>query len=310
MQRITREHTVSVRQRYRVREPVAEVSLGETFVVETSNFRTPIIRTPADANPEVYREREETGPLYVRGIAPGDVLAIHIEAIRPEGHASGGWWDDPKINAFLRVEEGRVHFPGGLWAPQRMMIGDIYVTPEGWPPGNPWDNGGNMDFKDIAPGHTLLLRAALPGGLLVLGDVHAAQGDGEMLGLAAECAAEVTLRITKDDTYLPERPTVLKRGSFVSIACRPSFGEARDLAARDAARLLARIHGCTEAEAYLYVTTVGDLRNGAVWGLGKSEPEWIKTLPAVVGVEVPLLACSQLSAVSHQQSAEKPPADR
>jgi amidase len=77
-----------------------------------------------------------------------------------------------------------VHFPGGLSAPQHMMIGDIYVTPDGWPGGNPWDNGGNMDFKDIAAGNTLLLKAILEGGLLVLGDCHAAQGDGEILGLA------------------------------------------------------------------------------------------------------------------------------
>ncbi|MFO8008697.1 MAG: hypothetical protein R6V05_13280, partial [Candidatus Brocadiia bacterium] len=146
MKRITREHTIGVEGRYRVFGPAAEVELGETFVVETINFRTPIIRTPEDANPENFREREETGPIYVRGIEPGDVLAIHIEEIRPEGHASGGWWDDPEVNAFLPIEDSQVHFPGGLRAPVSMMIGDIYVTPRE-PCPNPWDNGGNMDFK-------------------------------------------------------------------------------------------------------------------------------------------------------------------
>ncbi len=47
-----------------------------------------------------------------------DVVALKqsqmIEAITPEGHASGGWWRDPKENSFLRIEAGRVHFPGGL----------------------------------------------------------------------------------------------------------------------------------------------------------------------------------------------------
>jgi amidase len=288
MQRVTRNHTVPSKQRYQVREPVAEVALGETFLVETINFRTPVIRTPADANPEVYREREETGPIYVRGIEPGDVLAVHIEDIQPEGHASGGWWDDPKVNSFLEIVDERVHFPGDLWAPLHAMIGDIYVTPPAWPPGQPWDNGGNMDFKDIAAGNTLLLKAELPGGLLVLGDCHAAQGDGEMLGLGAECAAEVTLRVTKDEAYRTERPTVIKRNSFVCIACRHDYVEARDLAVQDASRLLARLAGCTEKEAYLYVTTVGDLRHGATWSMGKTEPEWMRTLPLVVGVEVPL----------------------
>ena len=294
MKRITRDKTIPPHRRYKVREPVAEVELGETFIVETINFRTPIIRTPRDANPETYREREETGPIFVKGIEPGDVLRIQIECITPEGHASGGWWRDPKENSFLRLEGGRVHFPGGLSVPQRMMIGDIYVTPDEWPGGNPWDNGGNMDFKDIAPGNALLLKARLPGGLLVLGDCHAAQGDGEILGLAAECAAEVKLSITKDELIRPERPTILKPDAFVSLACRMDYAEARDLAVDDAKKILTRLAGCTEEEAYLFVTTVGDLRNGAVWGMGKTEPTWIKHLPVVVGVEVPFVGSGTL----------------
>ena len=112
MKHITREHTVPVERRYEVREPVAEVELGETFVVETISFRTPIIRTVEDANPAKYREREETGPIYVKGIEPGDVLSIYIEEIGPEGHASGGSWEEEGENSLLRIEDDKVHFPG------------------------------------------------------------------------------------------------------------------------------------------------------------------------------------------------------
>jgi len=128
----------------------------------------------------------------------------------------------------------------------------------------------------------LLLKAGLPGGLLVLGDLHAAQGDGEILGLGAECAGEVRLRVTKDETFLPDRPTIVKDRSFVSLACRQDYAEARDLAVDDAEKILARLAGCTGREAYLYVATVGDLRNGAVWPMAKNDT------PLVVGVEVPL----------------------
>jgi amidase len=263
-------------------EPAARVALGESFVVETVNFRTPIIRTPEDANPETFREREETGPIHVEGIAAGDVLAIHVEDVRPEGHASGGWWEDPEVSSFLRIEGARVHFPGGLSAPLEMMIGDIYVMPAE-PCPNPWDNGGNMDFKDVCAGNTLYLRAQRDGGALVLGDLHAAQGDGEVLGLGAECAGEVRLRVTRDEEFLPRRPMVLKESSFVAIASRPSFAEARDLAAKDAAEIFARLSGCTEGEAFLYCATVGDLRNGAVWAMGNESD-----VPPCVGLEVPL----------------------
>ena len=289
MQRIPRDETVPQDKRYRVREPVAEVELGETFVVETMNANTPVIRTPADANPTVFREREETGPVFVRGIEPGDVLAIHIEDIQPLGHAFGGWYVEQGVNSFLRIVGDKVLFPGGLWAPLAMMIGDIYVTPAAAPIPNPWDNGGNMDFKDIAGGNTLCLRAELPGGLLVLGDAHAVQGDGEILGLAAECAADVTLRITRDEVFLSHRPLVIKPDSFVALACREDLAEARDLAVQDATSVLARLTACTREEAYLYVTTVGDLRNGALWHMGKTEPEWMARIPLVVGVEVPIL---------------------
>jgi amidase len=288
MQRIPRDRTVPPERRYRVFEPVAEVVLGESFVVETINCRTPVIRTPEDANPAKYREREETGPIFIRGICPGDVLAVHIEQIEPEGHASGGWWEDPAVNSFLRIEDDRVHFPGGLWAHRRMMIGDIYVTPAA-PCANPWDNGGNMDFKDIAPGNVLHLRAEREGGLLVLGDVHACQGDGEVLGLAAECAGNVRLRIEKDTTFMSARPMIRKRQSFVCLACRREYAAARDQAVADAADLLARVAGVTREEAYLYCTTVGDLRNGAIWPMGRTEPAWVRGMPLVVGLEVPLL---------------------
>jgi amidase len=287
MRRITRDKTIPPDKRYQVREPVAEVELGETFIVETINANTPIIREPADANPEVFRERAETGPIFVRGIEAGDVLAIHIEDIQPEGHAFGGWYVKEGANSFLEIADGKVLFPGGLWAPLAMMTGDIYLTPANPQTPNPWDNGGNMDFKDIAAGNTLCLKAELPGALLVLGDAHAAQGDGEILGLAAECAADVTLRITKDETFLSDRPLVRKPQSFVAIACRRDYAEARDLAVRDATQVLARLKGCTEQEAYLYLTTVGDLRNGATWPMGKSGPEWAARMPLVVGVEVP-----------------------
>jgi acetamidase/formamidase len=140
-----------------------------------------------------------------------------------------------------------------------------------------------MDFKDVSMGNVLCLKAQLQGGLLVLGDAHAVQGDGEILGLGAECAADVTLRITREERFLSERPLLRTPKGFVALASRFDYGEARDLTAKDAARVLAGLTGCTEEEAYLYVTTVGDLRNGGVWSLGREED-----VPPTVGLEVPI----------------------
>jgi acetamidase/formamidase len=96
----------------------------------------------------------------------------------------------------------------------------------------------------------------------------------------------VLLRITRDDTYLPVRPLIRKAGSFVCLAFDRDYARARDLAVNDASDVLARVAGVTREEAYLYVTTVGDLRNGAVWMMGRSDSSW--QVPLAVGVEVPL----------------------
>jgi len=161
VRRITRDNTIPSSQRCSARTAVAEVELGEAFVVESINFRTPVVRTPEDANPEVYREREETGPIFARGIQAGDVLHIHIDDIRPEGHASGPRISEDGPNSFLPIEGDRVLFPGGLWAQKRMMIGEIYTVAEKWPEAP--RHGGNMDFKDICAGNDLLLRTAFDG---------------------------------------------------------------------------------------------------------------------------------------------------
>ncbi|MHC5053222.1 MAG: hypothetical protein ACYTKD_00725 [Planctomycetota bacterium] len=60
MERLTRDRTMPPGKRYRVLELAIEVAQGKEFVVETINYRTPVIRAPEDADPSEYREREET----------------------------------------------------------------------------------------------------------------------------------------------------------------------------------------------------------------------------------------------------------
>jgi formamidase len=59
----------------------------------------------------------------------------------------------------------------------------------------PRENGGNMDIKQMQVGTTLLLPCFVDGCLLSIGDVHFAQGDGEVSGTAIEMDATVTVRV-------------------------------------------------------------------------------------------------------------------
>jgi acetamidase/formamidase len=58
------------------------------------------------------------------------------------------------------------------------------------------EHGGNMDYRRFGPGTRIAFPVAVPGALFFLGDCHAAQGDGEIVGTGIETCFEVTVRLT------------------------------------------------------------------------------------------------------------------
>lgn len=282
MKRVRRDQVVPHGQRYRVDVPVITIEPGETILVETINHMTPVVRSAADLHnhgTEGYQERRETGPIAVPGAEPGDMLAIHIEKIEVVGipHAKG--WGPlggryPQEPVLFPVSGDRIEIAGGLTVPLAPMVGDIYTTPLS-PSGNFHDHGGNMDFAEVKPGNTLYLPVFRPGGLLVLGDVHAAMGDGEIFGEAAETAADVTLTIDIDRTYRHPRPLVETPDTLFSIACRGKLALSLALAVEDMTELIARLYGVAKADAYRIATLPGGARNAGCLNYGgKPIEEW------------------------------------
>jgi acetamidase/formamidase len=151
-----------------------------------------------------------SGPAYVRGARPGDVLAVEILEFRPR---EWGWTAlipgfrllaDEFPEPWLRIsriepERGRVIFGEGIELPYEPFPGTIGVAPaEPGPhsivPPSSW--GGNMDTKHLRAGTTLYLPVGVDGALFSVGDTHSAQGDGEVCGTAIETAMEVSLRLS------------------------------------------------------------------------------------------------------------------
>jgi acetamidase/formamidase len=147
-----------------------------------------------------------TGPIYIEGAEPGDVLEIQV--LRVE-HLGWGWSSVIPGLGFLK-EQFREPFLfhwaldrevtrslGPAVVPVRPFCGVMGVAPvqEGEfrtrPPG-PF--GGNMDVRELCTGATLYLPVLNSGALFSAGDAHAAQGDGEVCINGIECPAEVTLR--------------------------------------------------------------------------------------------------------------------
>lgn len=157
------------------------------------------------------------GPIAVEGAAPGQILAIHWEEIRP---VSWGWtfaagkgpfwegylqaigidndpalllWDLDPDTALGRSERG---VPVAL-RPFLGMIGLCPAEPalrKGWLVGR---TGGNLDWNGVLAGSTLFLPIETPQALLSIGDGHALQGCGEIAGSAIECPMErVSFRLS------------------------------------------------------------------------------------------------------------------
>jgi formamidase len=143
-----------------------------------------------------------TGPLFIEGAEPGDAIKITFQEFN-----SSGWGWTGNIPGFGlladQFTEPALHiwkydsanpqtstFNGGGQVPLKPFVGTVGLAPaevglHSVVP--PRTVGGNMDIRDMSQGTELLLPVEVTGGLLSLGDTHAAQGDGEALaGLASE----------------------------------------------------------------------------------------------------------------------------
>ena len=247
-----------------------------------------------------------SGPVYVRGARPGDVLAVEILEFRPR---EWGWTAlipgfgllaDEFPEPWLRIsrveaERGRVIFGEGIELPYEPFPGTIGVAPaEPGPhsmvPPSRW--GGNMDTKHLRIGTTLYLPVGVEGALFSVGDTHSAQGDGEVCGTAIETAMDVSLRLSVRRDFRVEAPQyrvppgALPRaegtGYHVSTGVTPDLMEATKQAVRATMEHLGHNRGLSQEEAYALCSVAVDLRIHEVvdapnWVVGAFLPDDIFT---------------------------------
>ncbi|MDB5867143.1 MAG: amidase [Betaproteobacteria bacterium] len=150
-----------------------------------------------------------TGPIYVEGAEPGDMLEVrvmHIDFRTPYGVNNSGQGTGvlpnvhakpyPKIIKF-DLERRVALFAPGIEIPLSPFMGIMAVTPPAGtlpstrPPGI---YGGNMDFHRLTTGSSLYLPVFQPGAMFYTGDSHAVQGDGEVNGTAIEASLAPVLK--------------------------------------------------------------------------------------------------------------------
>jgi len=217
-----------------------------------------------------------TGPIYVRGAEPGDVLQVDILEATPIqdwgftgilpllGALPDEFTDYETVHIGIDNDRGVCTLPWGKELPLDPFFGIMAVAP---PPvwgrvGSPEPRafGGNMDNTDLRPGSTLYLPVFNEGALFSAGDGHGRQGDGEVCIAAVETALEGRFRLTvrkdmKIDTPFAETPEML-----ISMGFDEDLDEAMRKAVRDMIGLVTERTGLTRNHAYMLLSLAGDLK--------------------------------------------------
>ena len=203
-------------------EPVLHIDSGDTVVTTT------VDAGGVDAAGEAVTEggNPQTGPFYINGAAPGDTLAVHFDRLVPNrkmGRTStviaphvldaqyvasdlpengrGDWEIDlDKWTATLVSPETNL---GRLTLPLEPMAGCFGVAPprkQAISTATSSTHGGNMDYRGFCEGVTVYLPVFVDGALFHIGDGHAVQGDGEIVGTGIEISFDVqfTVNVIKD----------------------------------------------------------------------------------------------------------------
>ena len=204
-------------------EPVLHIAPGDTVIADT------VDATGRDAAGAKVAEAGNpmTGPFYIEGAEPGDTLVVHLDRLTPSrahglthtvlapnvvdpevvralpASTNADWLFDLNENtATLLTPETRL---GRLCLRLAPMVGCFGVAPargEALSTATSAQHGGNMDYRGFGPGVTVYFPVFVPGALFHLGDGHALQGDGEIVGTGIETSMEMefTVHLRKGKT--------------------------------------------------------------------------------------------------------------
>jgi len=216
-----------------------------------------------------------TGPIWVEGAEPGDVLEVRtlgFEFLHPYGVSgfipgSGTLPDDFPYTRFklfrFDIARGVTEFAPGITLPLAPFFGSIGVAPNplvgrvsSGPPGH---HTGNLDNKELVAGSTLYIPVHVPGALLSMGDAHAMQGNGEVSLTALETSVRGTVQVSVRKGMRLNWPRAETPTHYIAMGLHPDLDEASKLATREAIDFLVTEKKLSRDEAYILVSVGVDL---------------------------------------------------
>jgi amidase len=254
--------------------PACVLRSGAVVRIETTDAASGQLR-PGRIRPfDRTRVNPVTGPVYVEGASPGDMLRARVLSIDlpPEGYV----WVRPGLgfrtnsvqDAVVRavrvqVESASAVFRDAVTLPLDPHVGTMGVAPAAGSIESRWpgDHGGNMDCAALKPGAIAWFPVFCPGALLSAGDVHAAMGDGEVGGTGVEVEALVTLEINVVSAGHRLHGPVIETPEGVEVFGHgPTTDDAAEAAIRRGLRLVRALYSLSEEEAYMVISMACNLR--------------------------------------------------
>jgi acetamidase/formamidase len=271
--------------------PVMRIKSGDTVEIQTLITSSPTRLEGAGVKPEdveqslrdIYKEVTNkgpgghilTGPIFVEGAEPGDVLEVRIKQIKlaiPYAYNAfspgRGFLPEDFPYAKMRIiplDEKRMvaHFAEGIEIPLRPFFGSIGVAPPEVSgrisSAPPWVHAGNLDNKELVAGTTLFIPIHAKGALFLAGDGHAGQGNGEVDITAMETSLIGTFQlIVRKDMKLrwprAETPT-----HYIAMGIHEDLNEATKMALREMIDFLVNEKHLTRDDAYQLSSVAADL---------------------------------------------------
>lgn len=281
-------------------KPAVKIKSGDTVIFETEDANCGLIAKDTDiwsCFEEIYEAaggcNPVTGPVYVEGAKEGDCLVVEILNVQPGGERKGGYtsiqsgvgvledingtFQEP-LEAKTRIchfEDNMVIMPTEdpeicLKVPMNPFVGSVGVAPKydrrsSFYQGSEWC--GNIDICDVKPGAQVVLPVNVDGGFLLMGDVHACQGDGEITGCALECQGRIEARITvvsREEAGYFSCPQVNNK-EFIGSVGLPNCADlsmAMKMGYTDLVRRMEAVYGIAQCDGYMLLNLAGEVRVG------------------------------------------------
>jgi acetamidase/formamidase len=279
-------------------EPVAVVRPGDTITIDTVSHEglmpdqgepagffshagiapDAVLRQAVDIYARVQHSglgpHIVSGPVWIEGAEPGDTLAVHILDVRPlvpygvnsMRTGKGGLPEEFTLNRSLVIpldlQRNVARFSPRIEVPMAPFFGIMATGParslgrtSSVPPG-PY--GGNIDLKDLTAGSILYLPVHVPGALFMVGDGHAAQGDGEVDLTAIETSMTGRFRFELIRGQTLAWPRAETPTHWIALGLHADLEEAMRMAIRETVGFLVETQGLTREDAYALASIAVD----------------------------------------------------